>query len=185
MNKRTFIQYISESNFKELFIREMGWNNPKGQTTFDVTIEQTTYEFQQIADRSGFQVLTCKVDDTPSSSMCKKIDTRLRRTANDYICIYHIPRSEHHLWVVPVKKVEKRDLVLVEYELASKADYKMGTGKQICYEESGYKCLEVPYVNNLKHGKEIYYNPDGRITKIVEYEEGKVVFEDNDPQNAN
>ena len=67
--------------------------------------------------------------------------------------------------------------------LASKAEYKMGTGKQICYEESGYKCLEVPYVNNLKHGKEIYYNPDGRITKIVEYEEGKVIFEDNDPQN--
>lgn len=67
--------------------------------------------------------------------------------------------------------------------LASKAEYKMGTGKQICYEESGYKCLEVPYVNNLKHGREIYYNPDGRITKIVDYEEGNVIFEDNDPQN--
>ena len=67
--------------------------------------------------------------------------------------------------------------------LASKAEYKMGTGKQICYEESGYKCLEVPYVDNLKHGKEIYYNPDGRVTKIVEYERGEVVAEDNDPQN--
>ena len=67
--------------------------------------------------------------------------------------------------------------------LAAKAYYKMGTGKQICYEESGYKCLEVPYRNNLKHGKEMYYNPDGRITKIVEYEDGKVIFEDNNPQN--
>ena len=67
--------------------------------------------------------------------------------------------------------------------LASKAEYKMGTGKQICYEESGYKCLEVPYVDNLKQGKEIYYNPDGRITKIVEYEKGKVVSEDDNPQN--
>ena len=59
----------------------------------------------------------------------------------------------------------------------------MGTGKQIGYEESGYKCLEVPYVDNLKHGKEIYYNPDGTITKIVEYEKGKVILEDNNPQN--
>lgn len=134
MNKRTFIQYISESNFKELFIREMGWNNPKGQTKFDITIEETTYEFQQIADRSGFQVLTCEVDDIPSSSMCKKIDTRLRRTANDYICIYHIPRSEHHLWVVPVKKVEKRDLVLVEYELASKADFLYEKMEDLCFD---------------------------------------------------
>ena len=47
----------------------------------------------------------------------------------------------------------------------------------------GYKCLEVPYVDNLKHGKEIYYNPDGRITKIVEYEKGKMISEDNNPQN--
>ena len=134
MNKRAFIQYISESNFKELFIREMGWNNPKGQTKFDITIEETTYEFQQIADRSGFQVLTCEVDDIPSSSMCKKIDTRLRRTANDYICIYHIPQSEHHLWVVPVKKVEKRDLVLVEYELASKADFLFEKMEDLCFD---------------------------------------------------
>lgn len=68
--------------------------------------------------------------------------------------------------------------------LAGKAEYKMGTGRQICYEESGYKCLEVNYVGNLKHGKETYYNPDGRITKIVEYEKGKVVLEDNNPQNG-
>ncbi len=108
MNKRTFIQYISESNFKELFIREMGWNNPKGQTTFDITI--------------------------PSSSMCKKIDTRLRRTANDYICIYHLSHSEHHLWVVPVKKVEKRDLVLVEYESANKADFLFEKMEDLCFD---------------------------------------------------
>ena len=134
MNKRTFIQYISESNFKELFIREMGWNNPKGQTTFDITIEDCVYEFQQIADRSGFQVLTCEVQDIPSSSMCKKIDTRLRRTANDYICIYHLPHSEHHLWVVPVKKVEKRDLVLVEYESAQKADFLFEKMEDLCFD---------------------------------------------------
>ena len=134
MNKRVFNQYISESNFKELFIREMGWNNPKGQTDFDITIEDTVYTFKQIADRSGFQVLTCEVSEIPSSSMCKKIDTRLRRTANDYVCIYHRPRSEHHLWVVPVKKVDKRDLVLVEYESANKADFLFEKMERLCFE---------------------------------------------------
>jgi len=123
MNKRVFNQYISESNFRELFIREMGWNNPQGQTDFDITIEDVTYELTQIAERNGFQVLTCQVTEIPSSSLCKKIDSRLRRFANDYICIFHIPNTEHHLWVVPVKKVEKRDLVLVEYASADKADF--------------------------------------------------------------
>ena len=132
MNKRVFTQYISESNFQELFIREMGWNNPKGQADFDVTIEDVTYELTQIAERNGFQVLTCKVNEIPTSSLCKKIDSRLRRFANDYICIFHqlpSPLGEgqgvrlHHLWVVPVKKVEKRDLVLVEYASADKAEF--------------------------------------------------------------
>ena len=134
MNKKTFNQYIADSNFRELFIREMGWNNPKGQTSFDITIDETTYEFQQIADRNGFQVLTCQVDSIPTSSASKKIDTRLRKLANDYICIYHLPHSEHHLWVVPVKKVEKRDLVLVEYETAAKADFLFEKMSDLCFD---------------------------------------------------
>ena len=123
MNKKIFNQYITESNFQELFIRQMGWNNPQGQTDFDITIEEATYELTQIAERNGFQVLTCKVSEIPTSSLCKKTDSRLRRFANDYICIFHIPNTEHHLWIVPVKKVEKRDLVLVEYASADKADF--------------------------------------------------------------
>ena len=123
MNKRIFIQHISNASFKELFIQEMGWDNTKGQTRFDLDIEGTTLQFTQIAVRSGFQVLTSQVEKIPTSSLAKKIDTRLRRQANDYICIFHKPGSEHHLWVVPVKKVEKRDLVLVEYETAEKAQF--------------------------------------------------------------
>lgn len=65
--------------------------------------------------------------------------------------------------------------------LASKTDYKMGAGKQVCYDESGYKCLEVSYVNNVKHGREVYYNPDGTIVKIVEYEHGGKVREQDNP----
>lgn len=134
MNKRAFSQYIADSNFRELFIREMGWNNPRGQSTFDIVIEETTFTFQQIADRSGFQVLTCAVQEKPASALCKKIDTRLRKFANDYICIYHIPRSEHHLWVVPVKKVEKRDLVLVDYDTVDQAEFLFGKVEDMCFD---------------------------------------------------
>ena len=123
MNKRTFIQYVSEYSFQELFISEMGWNNPKGQRGFSLTIEDETYNFVVVAERNGLQVMACKVEEIPTSSVAKKIDTRLRRQANDYICIFHLSDSQHHLWAVPVKKVEKRDLVLVEYETAEKAGF--------------------------------------------------------------
>ena len=134
MNKVTFIEYLSENNFQELFIREMGWNNPRGQVDFDFPIEDKTFRFRIVAERNGFQVMTCKVSEMPTASFAKKIDTRLRRQANDYICIYHLPNSEHHLWVVPVKKVEKRDLVLVEYETAAKADFLFSKVEDMCFD---------------------------------------------------
>ena len=134
MNKRSFSQYLSDCSFQELFIREMGWNNPHGQLDFDLTIDESIYTFTQIAELRGFQVLTCKVDEIPSSSMCKKIDSRLRRMANDYICIYYIPDTEHHQWVVPVKKVEKRDLVTVEYSNVSQAEFLYDKVERICFE---------------------------------------------------
>lgn len=123
MNRRTFNQYISESNFCELFISEMGWNNPKGQIDFEIGIDESVFHFRQIAERNGFQVLTCEVRDMPTSSLCKKLDTKLRRSANDYICIFLLPDSQHHQWAVPVKKVEKRDIVLVEYLNAEAAGF--------------------------------------------------------------
>ena len=141
MNRRIFNQCIAESNFKELFISEMGWNNPKGQNTFDLEMEENRFEFRIVAERSGFQVMTCEVQSVPTSSFCKKIDTRLRRAANDYIfketdcvspsgksikgadCVSQSGKSIHHLWAVPVKKVEKRDIIIVEYTNAEAAGF--------------------------------------------------------------
>ena len=123
MNRRTFNEHLSDGNFHELFITEMGWNNPQGQTLFDITVDETSFDFHLIAERSGFQVLTCLVDVVPTSSFCKKLDTRLRRSANDYICIFIQKGTCHHLWAVPVKKVEKRDIVIVEYASAQAADF--------------------------------------------------------------
>ena len=124
MKRNVFNQYLSESNFRELFITEMGWNNPSGATLLpEYTIDERTFQIEQIAERSGFQILQCKVDEIPVSSICKKLDTKLRKNAENYICIFVVPGTMHHLWVAPVKKVEKRDLVLVEYDTVDKASF--------------------------------------------------------------
>ena len=123
INKRQFLSLISEGSFRELFVSELGWNRFRGQAQLPaITVDEVDYCFTTIAERRGFQILTCSVDAIPTNSICKKIDTKLRRQANDYIAIYQLGSTEHHLWVVPVKANEKRDLVLVEYETAEKAD---------------------------------------------------------------
>lgn len=59
--------------------------------------------------------------------------------------------------------------------LAAKAFFDHGTGVQTSYEHSGYKCLVTNYVDNQKHGKETYYNPDGAVTRVAIYENGEWV----------
>lgn len=124
MNRNTFNRCIKESKFRELFITEMGWNNYAGQSDIPTLyIDEVGYDMRTIAERNGFQILHCSVGKIPTPTTCKKIDLKLRRWANDYICIYSIPESEHHQWVAPIKNVEKRELVTIEYETAAKADF--------------------------------------------------------------
>lgn len=124
MRKNTFIELIRESRFREMFITEMGWNNYHGQAEVPlIDIDNKQYQLTTVAERNGFQILTCYVDDIPTASICKRVDTKLRRFANDYIAIYIKRGTEHHLWVAPVRNVDKRDLVTIEYETAVKADF--------------------------------------------------------------
>ena len=124
MRRSTFNQYIKEGDFKGLFITEMGWNRFRGQADIQpIEIDGIEYRMTTIAERNGFQIISCPVNSIPTTTTCKKIDYRLRRNANDYICVFYIPDSEHHQWMAPIKTVEKRDVVTVEYETADKADF--------------------------------------------------------------
>lgn len=122
IKKNEFQRLLAEGDFRRLFIEELGWNKPKSRQPYSVTVDDVCYDFTEIADRNGFKVLAIDVERIPVSSLCRKIDTKLRRMAEDYIAIYRERGSEHHLWVVPVRGNEKRDLVLVEYENAGKSD---------------------------------------------------------------
>ena len=124
MRRTLFNQYIKNASFKELFITEMGWNKFGGQADLaPIAVDDAEYHFTTIAVRSGFQVVTCPVDDIPNTTICRRIDSKLRRNANDYICIFYVSGTEHQQWIAPIKTVEKRDIVAIEYETADKADF--------------------------------------------------------------
>lgn len=124
MKRMIFNQCIKENDFKTLFITEMGWNRFKGQAELpSIEIDGKRYQMTTIAERNGFQIITCPVQAIPVPSFCKKLDVKLRHIAYDYICIFYIPGTEHQQWMAPVKTVEKRDIVTIEYETAAKADF--------------------------------------------------------------
>ena len=59
--------------------------------------------------------------------------------------------------------------------LASKADFVKGTRTQTSYDVSGYICLVTGFVDNVKEGREVYYNPDGKVSRVAIYENGEWV----------
>ena len=126
MKKTDFIAYLKDADFGNLF-RDMGYDNPSNLAPvcldFDFDEQKQQFDFVEIAQKSSFKIFRCDVASVPSASLRKKIDHKLRRYAENYIAIYVIPETEHHLWVIPVKSLEKRDLVTVEYDEAKKAEF--------------------------------------------------------------
>ena len=129
MTKQEFRSLLKAAQFDQLFISEMGWNNYHGRADLPpIEIEGTPYHFRTIAERSGFQVLTTTVATIPTPSLCRRIDTQLRKYAHDYITIYLLTDhqqqpTQHHLWAAPIRQVEKRNIVTIEYATVAQADF--------------------------------------------------------------
>ena len=125
LTKQKFTSYLKAADFRTLFIEEMGWNKVSAaySTLPTFFVGDTPFDIKAIAHRNGFQVLQCIVRELPSNSSCKKLDSKLRKAANDYICIFIVNGTEHHQWVAPVRLNEKRDLVIIEYAEAEKAQF--------------------------------------------------------------
>lgn len=123
MDKKIFNSYINEQNFKTLF-NEIGWDN--SNQSFSVLIDEEEYNLVSIAEKRGFMVWTCEVAEIPLNQLYRRIDQKLRKTSNDYILIFtqHTPENDlHHLWIVPVKSIEKRNLIAIEYTLIEQTEF--------------------------------------------------------------
>ena len=118
MLKDTFRQCIADADFKALF-NALGWNRYQGLADFDEVIDGISYHFRIVGQIKGFQAIVCDNAPHMTSSLCKRIDYKLRPSAQSYICIFTLPKEQgqkfHHMWAIPIRKPEKRDIVLIEY----------------------------------------------------------------------
>ena len=114
MTKNDFLGYLHAGDFTQLFL-ECLWNNPTSSVPYRIPIGESECEVREVAQK-GLKVFVAKVDKIPDSSTRRLIDTKLRKLCHEYFVIF-VSTSEpfHHLWSVPVKTVDKRQLVSVEY----------------------------------------------------------------------
>ncbi len=125
MIKETFRKYIADEDFKGMF-NALGWNRYQGLSEFDEDIDGISYHFCIVGQIKGFQAIVCTNAPHMTSSLCKRIDYKLRPSAQSYICIFTLPKEQgqkfHHMWAIPIRKPEKRDIVLIEYTTPDQTD---------------------------------------------------------------
>lgn len=123
MKKQAFTRFLANDDFEDLFI-ELGWNDYNGdKLLYPAEVEGKTFNFYVVAHQSGFMVLKCAVDWLPTMALYKKLDSQIRKSAREYLCIYYIPGEMKQMWIVPVDKVDKRDLVSVKYVDEAHAEF--------------------------------------------------------------
>lgn len=123
MKKQAFTRFLANDDFENLFI-ELGWNDYTGdKLLYPAEVEGKTFNFYVVAHQSGFMVLKCAVDWLPTMALYKKLDSQIRKSAREYLCIYYIPGEMKQMWIVPVDKVDKRDLVSVKYVDEAHAEF--------------------------------------------------------------
>ncbi|RLD78420.1 MAG: hypothetical protein DRJ15_11590 [Bacteroidetes bacterium] len=64
-----------------------------------------------------------------------------------------------------------------EGDLIGEGKYESGNGIQRFWNPDGSLASRTTYVNNLKHGNEYFYTPDGEVDYVVEYIDGEAVTE--------
>jgi hypothetical protein len=111
LTKQRFSELIKGFKYRELF-NELGWNNDK--STQQITIGDRTYNLISVAEKCGLKILTCKIDELPNLETRRKIDIQTRKLFYHYILIC-VDNNDNQKWIVPVKKIDKRELVTTDY----------------------------------------------------------------------
>lgn len=111
ISKSEFLEFIKNSNFRHIF-NDLGWNNDK--TKHIIVIDDKEYIIQSVAEKCGFKIFFCEIDFIPTSDIRKKLDNQIRKLFYHYILILKQYNENQH-WIIPIKKTEKRDLVVINY----------------------------------------------------------------------
>ena len=133
MTNDQFLGFLRAADFKGLFL-ENGWDNPTSRAPVEIRTGETDWTFREVAQKKGFRVYACAVPALPDSSARRLLDTRLRKAGEHYLCVFVCAAEPfHHLWMVPVKAVDRRHLVFVEYVRESQAGFLRGKIEAVAF----------------------------------------------------
>ena len=100
LNVRETRQYLKESEFKPLFIEELGWDHYT--QTLNITVDETEYELTAIAQKRGMVVFECPATGTdrriPDYATRRKIHKQVEKSVYEHFIIYTDAEKTTDIW---------------------------------------------------------------------------------------
>ena len=100
INLRETRQYLRESEFEDLFIDELGWDNHTD--TLHVTVDETDYTLTAIAEKRGMVVFECPTPEVdrslPDYATRRKIQKQVAKSSHENFIIYTNTEKTTQIW---------------------------------------------------------------------------------------
>jgi hypothetical protein len=183
ITKQEFANYIRIFNFRELF-NEMGWDNDR--TVQPIIIDDSVYQLQAVASKSGFKILLCPAQGTdpiPIYHQRKQIETKVTKLFQEHLIIYTDSKKQEQVWQFvmrqrgkPTKVTETRYHISQQPELL----YQRASGLFFDFDDEGkitivdvtQKVAENFYANAEKVTKQFYDKFKKQHTSFLSFIKG-------------
>ena len=99
MNKPRIQQHLRDFNFRQLFIEELGWDNPPAATA--VTVDGQRYALTAIAHKRGMVAYHCPAPAgarIPEYALRRKIEQQVTKSAHEHLTIFTDPGKTAQIW---------------------------------------------------------------------------------------
>ena len=89
---------LSNFQFGELFIEELGWSHPRAKKTVSITVDNQEYPCQRIAEVSGVAVLEVTTTDIPDAKLRRDIHQQVIERIAENLLIFVDGGRTRSLW---------------------------------------------------------------------------------------
>lgn len=89
---------LSNFQFGELFIEELGWSHPRAKKTVSITVDNQEYPCQRIAEVSGVAILEVTTTDIPDAKLRRDIHQEVIERIAENLLIFVDGGRTRSLW---------------------------------------------------------------------------------------
>ncbi len=93
--------FVRNFDFQNLFVEELGWNNPPRRQPVTVEVGRETYSLKMLSEKSGFQVFlheSKSADQIPNQNTRKKFEKKLTEIAAEHLLIFTDAEKNRQIW---------------------------------------------------------------------------------------